>query len=85
MINFLRVCRPASASPAEAHLSACVWSKRSESDPLRKESITRHVHGFLDCIVAFLGEGSWFITRATSRQGRSQLTIPLPFLPKQFI
>lgn len=49
-----------------AHPEACVWEKASRPNVGRlasrdSQAITQHIHGSVDCIVAFLGEASWSI------------------------
>ena len=39
--------------------ASCDWSRRAIVARLRKESITQHEHGSLDCIVAYLGKENW--------------------------
>lgn len=49
-----------------AHPEACVWEKNTRAGCARvfpKGALLKHEHGSLDCIAAFLGEGSWGKTK----------------------
>ena len=43
----------------EKNPGSCVWSGRSVAKRLRKESITQHRHGSVDCLSSFLGTKNW--------------------------